>query len=143
MKLPRLATLIIGLSFIFGLMLWLVNSIYRLYIQIAFTAPILANILLLLIIGLLGLLIYVLLYYFYLLPQQQKSRRGLRSSSRPPLKLPVEKTEAAGETLKAIRQQVEQIQDKVTQQVFINRSQEIERSLARKEVKIISRSSSL
>ena len=137
MKLPRLATLIIGLSFIFGLMLWLVNSIYRLYIQIAFTAPILANILLLLIIGLLGLLIYVLLYYFYLLPQHQKSRRGLRSSSRPPLKLPVEKTEAAGETLKAIRQQVEQIQDKVTQQVFINRSQEIERSLARKEVKII------
>jgi len=72
MKLPRLATLIIGLSFIFGLMLWLVNSIYRLYIQIAFTAPILANILLLLIIGLLGLLIYVLLYYFYLLPQHQK-----------------------------------------------------------------------
>ncbi|MFM6785517.1 MAG: GTP-binding protein, partial [Microcystis panniformis] len=107
MKLPRLAALIIGLSFIFGLMLWLVNSIYRLYIQIAFTAPILANILLLLIIGLLGLLIYILLYYFYLLPQQQKSRRGLRSSSRPPLKLPVEKTEAAGETLKAIRQQVE------------------------------------
>ncbi len=137
MKLPRLAALIIGLSFIFGLMLWLVNSIYRLYIQIAFTAPILANILLLLIIGLLGLLIYVLLYYFYLLPQRQKSRRGLRSSSRPPLKLPVEKTEAAGETLKAIRQQVEQIQDKVTQQVFIKRSQEIERSLARKEVKII------
>jgi len=137
MKLPRLATLIIGLSFIFGLMLWLVNSIYRLYIQIAFTAPILANILLLLIIGLLGLLIYVLLYYFYLLPQRQKSRRGLHSSSRPPLKLPVEKTEAAGETLKAIRQQVEQIQDKVTQQVFIKRSQEIERSLVRKEVKII------
>ncbi|NCR25734.1 MAG: DUF697 domain-containing protein [Microcystis aeruginosa G11-04] len=137
MKLPRLAALIIGLSFILGLMLWLVNSIYRLYIQIAFTAPILANILVSLIIGLLGLLIYILLYYFYLLPQRQKSRRGLHSSSRPPLKLPVEKTEAAGETLKAIRQQVEQIQDKVTQQVFVKRSQEIERSLARKEVKII------
>jgi uncharacterized BrkB/YihY/UPF0761 family membrane protein len=73
MKLPRLAALIIGLSFIFGLMLWLVNSIYRLYIQIAFTAPILANILLLLIIGLLGLLIYVLLYYFYILPRHKKS----------------------------------------------------------------------
>jgi GTPase SAR1 family protein len=131
MKLPQLSALIIGLSLIFGLMLWLVNAIYRLYIQIAFTAPILANVLLLLIIALLSLLIYVLVYYFYLLPQKKQTRRGLRSSSRPPIQLPVEKTEAAGETLKAVRQQVQQIQDRVAQQVLWRRSQEIESDLAR------------
>ncbi|MEG3437235.1 GTP-binding protein [Pannus brasiliensis CCIBt3594] len=137
MKLPQLSALIIGLSLIFGLMLWLVNSIYRLYIQIAFTAPILANLLLLLIIALLGLLIYVLVYYFYFLPQQKRGRRGLRPSSRPPIQLPVEKTEAAGETLKAVRQQVQQIQDRVAREVLWQRSREIEENLARGDVRVV------
>ena len=78
----RLILLILGLSIILGLLLWLVNSIYRLYIQIAFTAPILANVLLLLIIALLGLLIYVFIYYFYLAPTQKK-RKKRGSTGRP------------------------------------------------------------
>jgi uncharacterized protein len=137
MKLPQLSALIIGLSVIFGLMIGLVTSIYRLYIQIAFTAPLLADILLLLIIALLGLLIYVLVYYFYLLPRRKKTHRGLRPSSRPPIQIPVEKNEAAGETIKAVRQQVQQIQDRVAREVLWQKSREIEENLARGEVRVV------
>jgi uncharacterized protein len=135
MPLPRLFLLFIGLTLILGLMLWLINSIYRLYIQIAFTAPLFANILLLLIIALLGLLIYIFVYYFYLQPQQKKSRRKSRLS--PTTLPPLQKTEAAEENLKAIRQQVQQIQDKVSQQVLFKRSQEIEANLARGELQVV------
>ncbi|MBR8831580.1 MAG: GTPase Era [Chroococcopsis gigantea SAG 12.99] len=136
MNLPRLLVLILGLSLILGMVLWLVNSIYRLYIQIAFTAPLLANLLLLLIIAVLGLLIYLFVYYFYLNPPT-KSKRGLRPSSRPLIQIPAQKTEAAGETLKAIRQQVQQVQDKVSQQVLFRKSQEIENRKARGELQVV------
>lgn len=136
MNLPRLTVLILGLSLILGLMLWLVNNIYRLYIQIAWTAPLLANLLLLLIIALLGLLIYLFVYYFYLNPPQ-KTRRGVRPSSRPLIQLPAEKTEAAKETLNAIRQQVQQVQDRVSQQVLFRKSQEIEARKARGELQVV------
>lgn len=132
----RLILLILGLSIILGLLLWLVNSIYRLYIQIAFTAPILANVLLLLIIALLGLLIYVFIYYFYLAPTQKK-RKKRGSTGRPIPQLPIEKTEAAGENLKAIRQQVQQIQDEVSQEALLRRSQEIEANLNRGELQVV------
>ena len=121
MPLPRLLTLIIGLSLILGLMLWLINSLYRLYIQISFTTPLLANLLLLLLIALLGLLIFAFIYYMGLLgPTQKGQRRRLL-----PLKVPEVKTEAASETLKAVKQQVTQIQDEVARQALLTRSREI------------------
>ncbi|MGK7941458.1 MAG: DUF697 domain-containing protein [Crocosphaera sp.] len=134
MPLPRLIILIIGLSFILGLIIWLITSIYRLYIQISFTAPLLANFLIFLIMVLLGLLIYAFLYYFNSFSSRQTRRYQKR---RPVLKLPEHKTEAAQENLQAIRHQVEQIQDKVAQEALLNRSQEISDNLNRGNLKVV------
>ncbi len=135
MPLPRLITLAIGLSILLGLMIWLINSIFRLYFQVSWTSPFLANILILLIIGLLGLLIYAFIYYFNLSRQQKKHKQNRKS--RLDLKLPEQKTEAAEETLKAVRRQVQQIQDKVAQEALFKRSRQIEESLARGNLKVV------
>ena len=135
MPLSRLLTLIIGLSLILGLMLWLVNSLYKLYIQISFTAPVLANLLLLLLIVLLGLLIAAFIYYLNLSSRKKSGKNGRQ---RPiAAKIPEQKTQAASETLKAVRKQVKQIQDRVTQQALLNRSREIEVNLARRELQVV------
>lgn len=134
MPLPRLIILIIGLSLILGMIIWLINSIYRLYIQISFTAPLLANFLIFLIMGLLGLLIYAFIYYFNL-TSARRSRQN--RSQRRHLKLPEQKTDAAQENLKAVRRQVQQIQDKVAQKALLNRSQDIAESLTRGELKVV------
>src|SRR5919199_686104 len=133
MPLSRLLTLIIGLSLILGLMLWLINSLYGLYVHISWTAPLLANLLLLLVIVLLGLLIFALIYYVGVFGRVQKQSRRRR---RPP-KVPVEKTEAAEENLKALRKQVAQIQDEVARQELLMRSREIEAILSRGELMVV------
>ncbi len=135
MPLPRLIILIIGLSVIIGLIIWLINSIYRLYISISFTAPLLANFLIFLIMGLLGLLIYAFIYYFNIFSSRKASRR--RNKRYANLKLPEQKTEAAQENLNAIRRQLETIQDKVAQKALLNRSQEIAENLMRGEFKVV------
>ncbi|CCQ52203.1 YcjF family protein [Crocosphaera watsonii] len=130
----RLIILIIGLSIILGLVIWLITSIYRLYIQISFTAPLLANFLVFMIMGLLGLLIYGFIYYFNIFSSEGSHRYKKR---RPQLKLPEQKTEAAQENLQAIRRQLETIQDKVAQKALLNRSQEITDNLNRGELKVV------
>ena len=130
MRPPRLITIVVGIGLILGLMLWLVNSLYRLYIQISFTAPLLANLMLLLLIALLALLIGAFLYYMGVF--QQPQRRSGRRRLLP--KVPEAKTEAAGETLRAVRQQVSQIQDEVSRQALMTRSREIEANLSRGEI---------
>lgn len=135
MSFPRLVTLVVGISFILGLMLWLVNSIYRLYIQVSFTAPLLANVLLLLLIVLLGLIIAAFAYYFNLV--SGKGKRSSRQKRRLAVKLPEQKAEAASETLKAVRKQVGQIQDRVAQRALLERSREIEATLNRGEVRVV------
>jgi hypothetical protein len=133
MPLSRLLTLIVGLSLILGLMLWLINSLYRLYIQISFTAPLLANLLLLLLIALIGMLIFAFIYYIGLFQRSSKSSQQRRLAP----KVPVVKTEAAGETLKAVRKQVTQIQDEVARQALLSRSREIESILSRGELLVV------
>ncbi|EAZ90841.1 Era-like GTP-binding protein, partial [Crocosphaera chwakensis] len=135
MPLPRLIILILGLSVIIGLIIWLINSIYRLYISISFTAPLLANFLIFLIMGLLGLLIYAFIYYFNIFSSRKASRH--RNKRYTNLKLPEQKTEAAQENLNAIRRQLETIQDKVAQKALLNRSQEIAENLTRGELKVV------
>jgi len=130
MPLPRLLTLIVGICLILGLMLWLVNSLYRLYIQIAFTAPLLANLLLLLLLVILGLLIAAFVYYFNLTAQPKIRRRRLAEP------LPEQKAEVASQNLAAVRQQVAQISDEVARQALLLRSREIEANLARGEVRV-------
>ncbi len=149
MPLSRLLTLIIGLTLILGLMLWLVNSLYWLYSYTAFTQPFLANVLLLLLIALLAGLIGVFVYYVLLFRKGEKSSTKQR---RQPLSwkawgretappnfppIPVAKTEAAEETLRAIRQQVAQIQDEVAKRALLSRSQEIEATLSRGELQVV------
>lgn len=133
MPLSRLLTLIVGITIILGLMLWLVHSLYLLYIQISFTAPLLANVLLLLLIALLGMLIAALIYYATLFGRAQKQARRRRQAP----KVPEAKTEAAEETLKAVRQQVAQIQDEVSRQALLSRSREIEANLSRGELLVV------
>ena len=133
MPLPRLLTLIVGISLILVLMLWLTSSLYQLYLQISLTAPLLANLMLLLVLVLLGLLIFAFIYYMGLFGRPRKSSRRRRLEP----KVPEEKTEAAEETLKAIRQQVSQIQDEVARQALLSRSREIEAILARGELQVV------
>lgn len=134
MPLSRLLTLIIGITLILGLMLWLVNSLYWLYSYTAFTQPFLANLLLLLLVVLMAALIAAFVYYALLFRNgEQKSRR----KQRPAPQIPAAKTEAAEETLKAIRQQVGQIQDEVAKQALLSRSREIEATLSRGELQVV------
>ncbi|AFY77741.1 small G protein, GTPase SAR1 [Pleurocapsa sp. PCC 7327] len=135
MPLSRLLIWILGLSFIFGLMIWLVHSIYRLYLTISWTAPLLANLLLLLLVALLGLLIAAFVYYFQLYPAKKSRQKA--QQRRPVAKLPEQKTEAAEEALKALRKQVKQVQDRVAQQALLSRSREIEANLARGELQVV------
>jgi hypothetical protein len=133
MPLPRLLTLILGLALILGLVLWLVDSFYRLYILIA--SPFLGSLLLWLMILLLGVLIGLFFYYFFVSPYQGSRQKKGRNIFAAPVF--TEKKEAASENLKAVRKQVEQIQDKVAQQALISKSREIEANLARGELKIV------
>lgn len=146
MPLSRLLTLIIGLTLILGLMLWLVNSLSWLYSSTAFTSPFLANLLLLLLIALLASLIGVFVYYILLFRKGEKSSlqrrqplswKALGRKSPPNLQIPVVKTEAAQETLRAIRQQVAQIEDEVAKQALLGRSQEIEATLSGGELQVV------
>ena len=132
MPLSRLLTLIIGLTLILGLMLWLVNSLSWLYSSTAFTSPFLANLLLLLLIALLASLIGIFVYYILLFRKGEKS-----SPQRRQPQIPVVKTEAAQETLRAIRQQVAQIEDEVAKQALLGRSQEIEATLSAGELQVV------
>ncbi len=130
MSLSRLLTLFIGLSLVLGLMIWLVYSLYQLYIQISFTTPLLATLLLLLLIALLGALLVAFIYYLLLF-------RRPRSRRRPQPKVPAQKTAAAGESLRAVRRQVTQIQDEVARQALLDRSRDIETSFSRRELKVV------
>ncbi|MGB2925217.1 MAG: GTP-binding protein [Limnothrix sp.] len=134
----RLTLFFLGLSVVLGLMLWLVNSLYRLYLQVSFTAPFLANILILLLIGLIGLILWTFFRYFNLFDlkksAKQRVRRSVTSSAVP--QLPTEKTEAAAVNLQVIQQQVSQIQDKVAQKALMGRSQEIQANFERQELQV-------
>jgi uncharacterized protein len=133
MPLSRLLTLIIGIAIILGLMIWLIDALTRLYWQLAYY-PLLSQALLVLIIALLGVLVAAFVYYFFWLPRQARQRQRAR---RVPPKVPAAKTEAAEETLRAVRRQVAQIQDEIARQELISRSREIEHSLSRGELSVV------
>ncbi len=125
--------LIFGICLILGLMIWLISSLSVLYTQvIGLGNPILVNLLLLLIIILLGLAIFAFFYYTRLFQKSKQSRKKRR-----PLKIPLDKTEAAEEALKSLRQQVTQIQDEVTKKALFSRSQDIASELAKGNIKVV------
>lgn len=133
----RLTLFFVGLSIILGLMLWLVNSLYRLYLQVSFTAPFLANILILLLIALIGLILWTFFRYFNLFNRKKSTRRSPRVITKDLPQLPTEKTEVAAANLRAVQQQMSKIQDKVAQKAILERSQELQASFDRKELQVV------
>lgn len=135
MPTSRLLTLILGFSLILGLIIWLISSLSWLYSQVSWSAPpLLANLLLLLLIVLIGMVIFAFIYYLRLYLKPSKTRRG---SKRKKIKVPADKSEAASESLKAIKDRVAQIQDEVARRALLSRSHEIEASLARGDVRVV------
>ncbi|MDY6939026.1 MAG: GTP-binding protein [Cyanobacteriota bacterium] len=135
MPLPRLLALILGIGIILGLTIWLVSSLGGLYSQVAWSAsPLLANLLLVLILGVLATLLGTYLYYLKLY-WTPKSTTG--SKKRPLPKVPEAKADAATENLRAVRKQVSQIQDEVARQSLLNRSREIESTLSRGDLQVV------
>ncbi|AFZ47423.1 small GTP-binding protein [Cyanobacterium stanieri PCC 7202] len=128
MRLSRLLTIVVGLSIIFGLMLWLVSALSRLYSEISWTSPLLANFLIFVLILLLIFFIVIFLYYFGIIPSDKTnpSNRGKSKRKRPLPALPAQKNEIASETIKAVKKQVAQIQDEVTQKALLEKSRQIE-----------------
>ncbi len=136
MPLFRIVALFLGLGVILGLSIWLVTSLSHLYMQISFTAPILANLLLLLVIVLIGSMIGGYIYYVNKYTRKgSRTKKGKRRVNR--VRMPEEKTQVAAQNLQALRQQVGQIQDKITQKALLNKSQQIEADLQRGEVKVV------
>ncbi|MGB5633933.1 MAG: DUF697 domain-containing protein [Waterburya sp.] len=136
MPLFRIVALFLGLSVILGLSIWLVTSLSHLYMQISFTAPILANLLLLLVIILIGSLMAGYVYYINKSTRTSSRRKGGKRRVKK-VRVSEEKTQAAAQNLQALKQQVGQIQDKITQKALLGRSRRIEADLQRGEVKVV------
>ena len=134
MPLSRFLILVVGIILILGLAIWLIDSLQRLFWQLSYY-PLLSQALLFLIIVLIGVLIAAFIYYFFWLPQRQKGKQKRNRRSQP--KIPVAKTEAAEETLKAVRRQVAQIQDEIARQELLIRSREIEQNFSRGNIQVV------
>ena len=131
MPLSRQLLLIIGLILILAMALWLIDGLQRLYWQLSYTSPFLAAILVLLMIALVGLLIFAFLYYNNIF------RLGGSVAPRQAIEVPPVKTDAAEATLKAVQQQVAQIQDEVARQALLQRSRQIALELERGELRVV------
>jgi uncharacterized protein len=136
MPLSRIVTLIVGLIAILGLSLWLIDSLSRLYWQLSYS-PLLGNLLLLLLVLLIFALIAAFVYYVLKIQSGEKKKRRTTKRVITPEEIPAQKADAASSTLKAVKQQVAQIQDEVTRQALLSRSREIETNLTRGEIQVV------
>lgn len=130
MRFPRTLLAIAGLCLVLGLVLWLVVAVQQFYLQVAWSSPLLGNLLLVVLLVFLGAMVAAVAYSLNLW-KRPPARRS------PPPKVSEVKAEAASETLKAVRQQVDRIQDRVARQALLDRSREIEESLARGELLVV------
>jgi uncharacterized protein len=126
MRLPRPLILIVGTIVILALMIWLANSLLGLFQNLQGVSPVLAYIIIGLVIALMLVLLGAFVYYFVVLPGQSKRRR---SPQQRPVVLPDERLDVAAENLKALQQQLDQVQDEVSRQALLNRSLEIQQNL--------------
>ncbi len=133
MPLPRLLILIVGISLILGLMLWLIDALRWFYLQVSYSSPLLGMVVLLLIIALLAVLLAGVVYYAWMFP----GGRGAKARPTTVVRVPVEKKEAAAETLKAVRQQMDKIQDRVAREALLERSRQIEWSLQGRNLQVV------
>lgn len=135
MPLSRIITIIVGLSVVFGLMLWLVSSLSQLYSQIAWTSPFLANFLVFILIVLLICLIVLFIYYLGFIGDGKSKGKKRKRKNLPTL--PTEKNDIASETIKAVKKQVAQIQDQVAQKALLEKSSAIEHNLNTGRLQIV------
>lgn len=130
----RLFTLIVGLIAILLLSLWLIDGLSRLSWQLAYS-PFLGNLLVFLLVVLVGLLIAGFVYYILEMYKGETKKRSRKRVT--PAQIPAVRTEAASSTLKAVQQQVSQIQDEVTRQALLSKTREIEANLKRGEIQVV------
>ena len=114
----RFLPLLVALILLLGMGLWFVDALSRLYTRIAAWSPLLANWVLIILVALILAAIGGLVYYSYLFlrPKRPRSR---------PVNPPRTKPEAAEASLKAIHQQVAEIQDEVARQALLQRSRRL------------------
>jgi len=116
-------------------MLWLVSALSRLYSEIAWTSPLLANFLVFVLIMLLICFIGIFVYYFGIIPNKTpNTKKGKRRRNLP--SLPAHKNEIASETIKAVKRQVAQIQDEVTQKALLAKSKQLEADFTGGKLKV-------
>jgi uncharacterized protein len=134
MRLPRTWTIAIISISIAVLTLWLVSSLYTIYVQVSWTTPWLATPILIGILLLIGVAIAIAIYYVGIF-------RGWWGKSTPKVqelpKVPVQKNAAATANLEAIDRQLQQIQDEVSRQALIDKSREIAEDLARGQIRVV------
>lgn len=129
----RTLLLILSISFVLVLVIGFLTAIAQLYSQIAATAPILANLFLLLIMGLVALMVGVILYYFQGGFNHQEKKKKKYAN----VKAPEEKSEAAQANLEALREQVQEIQDEVAQQTLLEQSRALEAHFNRQAFQVV------
>jgi uncharacterized protein len=134
MRLPRSWTIAIAVISTAILALWLINSIYALYVQVSWTTPWLATPILIGILLLIGIAIGLIIYYIGIF-QGWWGKSSVKTPQLP--KVPVEKTAAASANLQAIDLQLQQIQDEVTRQALLEKSREIAENLARGQIRVV------
>lgn len=129
MSRSRLLIVAVGLILALGLVVWLVDSLSRLYASASFVSPLLGNLLLILLLVLLVVLIVAVAYYAFLFLKPRQPQALPQA--------PVQRTDAARESLDALRQQVAQVQDEVARQALLERSQQLEASFARRDFRVV------
>ncbi len=138
MSLSQLIALMVGLSIVLGLGLWLVTSLARLYSEIAWTSPLLANLLvfvvIILLIGIGGIVIY---YLGSGIGKKGKKRRPKRRKLGEIGRKAGGKKQIAEETLAGIKRQLAQIQDEVAKRALLAKQQAMEASLKRGSLKVV------
>jgi uncharacterized protein len=124
--------LIIGIIIILALFLWLIDALSRLYWQFSYSP--LGTFALFLLIILLVIIIGYFVYYIIMIKEGEKNKTTGR---RKRVKIPEVKTEVAEANLKAVRKQLQQIEDKVTKKALLSKTREIEANLARGELLVV------
>lgn len=126
----RILGILIGSIVVLGLVLWLADTLIRLYTSLAVVSPLLARGALTLLILLIAALIAALVYYAALF---LRPRRPARARIQPP----VEKSDAAEKTLDAVRQQLNHIEDEIVRQALIEKSRDIAEQFTRGAIRIV------
>jgi uncharacterized protein len=134
MRLPRSWSIAIAGITTAILALWLINSLYALYVQVSWTTPWLATPLLIGILVLICIAIAAIIYYAGIF-QGWWGKSRTKPQQLPTV--PVEKTAAATANLQAIDFQLQQIQDEVTRQALLAKSREIAENLARGQIRVV------